>query len=180
MIPSYLKNMDEDYTKWIFSLSKSTVCRESDLWSDEERRQTRYYQAVYEPFNVHYAVITGMVLENEFMGCCCLYRSQASGDFSDKEMFILDVLKDHLALTLSKRLLAKPADTYLTEEFLKSINLTNKELEVFGLILDGLSSEEISEKLFISPNTLKNHLQSIYAKAGVKNKLQLLKKANLF
>ncbi|MCQ4636906.1 helix-turn-helix transcriptional regulator [Anaerovorax odorimutans] len=179
-IPAYLKNMDEDYTRWIFSLSRSMVCRESDLWSDEERKKTKYYQEVYKPYNVHFAIITGMVFENEFVGCCCLYRTLHSGDFSDREMFILDVLKDHLALSLSRRLLPMPQASSRADSFLKEIGLTKKENEVFNLLLQGLSTEEISQKLYISPNTLKNHFQSIYAKAGVKNKFQLLKKARLF
>lgn len=176
----YLEHMDEDYTKFLFSLSRSNVCRESDLWSDHERRKEPYYQQMYAPFNVHHAVITCMVHEMEFTGCFCLYRPQEQQNFSDREVFILEILKDHLALSLYKRNHMDSQVSSQTDKFIDEIHLTKKECEVFRFLVEGLSTEEISSRLCISPHTLKNHLQNIYAKAGVQNKLHLLKKAKIF
>jgi PAS domain S-box-containing protein len=47
------------------------------------------------------------------------------------------------------------------------VDLTAKERQVLGLVSQGLDDVEISEKLFLSRNTVRNHVQRIYAKIGV-------------
>jgi len=44
--------------------------------------------------------------------------------------------------------------------------LTARELEVLGLLADGVSTREISSRLFISLNTARNHVQRVIAKLG--------------
>ena len=46
----------------------------------------------------------------------------------------------------------------------KKYGLTKKELEVLSLIVDGLSNQEISEKLFVSISTTKAHVHNILQK----------------
>jgi DNA-binding NarL/FixJ family response regulator len=45
--------------------------------------------------------------------------------------------------------------------------LTGRELEVLRLIADGMTSREIGDKLFISENTVKNHVRNILDKLGL-------------
>ena len=51
--------------------------------------------------------------------------------------------------------------------------LTKREREVSSLAAQGLSSIEIAEKLFLSPRTVDNHLQSSYAKLGIRGRSEL-------
>ncbi len=46
----------------------------------------------------------------------------------------------------------------------KKYGLTKKELEVLGLIVDGLSNQEISQKLVVSISTTKAHVHNILQK----------------
>ena len=48
--------------------------------------------------------------------------------------------------------------------------LSDRELEVLGLIADGLTNQEIGSRLYISLSTVKGHTTNIYAKLGVKNR----------
>jgi DNA-binding CsgD family transcriptional regulator len=48
--------------------------------------------------------------------------------------------------------------------------LSQREQEIFYLMLDGKSNKEIGDSLFISPKTVRNHIYSIYKKFGVNNK----------
>jgi DNA-binding CsgD family transcriptional regulator len=48
--------------------------------------------------------------------------------------------------------------------------LSKRELEVLRLVVDGQSNAEIAETLFISPNTVANHVASIMNKLGVESR----------
>jgi len=54
--------------------------------------------------------------------------------------------------------------------------LTNREIEIVLLIKQGLTYKQISEKLFIAAKTVEKHIQNIYEKSKVKNKVALLHK----
>jgi DNA-binding NarL/FixJ family response regulator len=51
-------------------------------------------------------------------------------------------------------------------------SLTARELQVMQLIAEGLSNQAIAEQLFISPHTVRNHVQRIITKLGVHSKLE--------
>lgn len=52
--------------------------------------------------------------------------------------------------------------------------LSTREVEVLSLIMQGLTNREISEKLFISFETVRSHRKSILKKIGVKNTAALI------
>jgi diguanylate cyclase (GGDEF)-like protein/PAS domain S-box-containing protein len=56
----------------------------------------------------------------------------------------------------------------------ESYSISSRELEVFKLIIDGLSNKEISEKLFISEHTVKNHITRIFQKLNVSDRMQAM------
>jgi LuxR family maltose regulon positive regulatory protein len=56
--------------------------------------------------------------------------------------------------------------------------LSKRELEVLHLIAEGLSNQEIKEKLVLSVNTVKGHTRKIYGKLGVSSRTQAVAKAN--
>jgi DNA-binding NarL/FixJ family response regulator len=56
-------------------------------------------------------------------------------------------------------------------------NLSDREREILLLIVEGLSTEEISNKLFISFQTVRNHIRHIYQKLHVHSKSQAVAKA---
>ena len=50
--------------------------------------------------------------------------------------------------------------------------LTNREMEVLDLIVEGYTNTEISDILMITKHTTKAHIASIYHKMGVSNRVQ--------
>jgi DNA-binding NarL/FixJ family response regulator len=52
-------------------------------------------------------------------------------------------------------------------------NLTKREQEILGLLMDGLSYKEIADKCFISVQTLNSHIKNIYNKLGVHSRAEV-------
>jgi DNA-binding NarL/FixJ family response regulator len=55
------------------------------------------------------------------------------------------------------------------ERLMMEYNLTNREVDIIQLILNRYESNEIAEKLFLSPLTVKTHRKNIFRKLGVRN-----------
>jgi two-component system nitrate/nitrite response regulator NarL len=51
--------------------------------------------------------------------------------------------------------------------------LSVREREIVGLVCQGFRNKEIAEKMFISEQTVKNHLHNIFDKLGVSDRLEL-------
>lgn len=60
------------------------------------------------------------------------------------------------------------------EEFCKKFDVSPRETDIVREICNGLSNKEISEKLFISLQTVKDHTHRIYVKTNVKSRGQLI------
>jgi len=61
--------------------------------------------------------------------------------------------------------------------------LTNRERQVFSLLIDNIHIDKMSERLFISIKTVENHRASIYKKLKVKDRnslIQYAKEQNLY
>lgn len=55
---------------------------------------------------------------------------------------------------------------------LRRPELTGRELEVLGLVGEGKTSREIADDLFISENTVRNHVRNILDKLGMKSRFE--------
>jgi two-component system, NarL family, nitrate/nitrite response regulator NarL len=51
--------------------------------------------------------------------------------------------------------------------------LTSREAEVAALVADGLRNREISERMKLSPHTVKNYLYRVYEKLGISSRVEL-------
>ena len=82
-----------------------------------------------------------------------------------------------LYLTYGVKLSEKRQDTVQNislEEFCKRFEVSPRESDIVREVCNGLSNKEISEKLFISLQTVKDHTHRIYIKTNVKSRAQLM------
>jgi DNA-binding CsgD family transcriptional regulator len=50
--------------------------------------------------------------------------------------------------------------------------LSPREVEVLSLVTQGMSNQEIADRLFLTINTLKSHIRQAYKKIGVSSRAQ--------
>lgn len=86
------------------------------------------------------------------------------------ESYMGNELKDRIIQNFSNK---NNIENRNMSEILDSI--TNRELEVIKLICDGYNSKEISNKLFISFNTVETHRKRIFQKLQIKNSIGLIR-----
>jgi DNA-binding NarL/FixJ family response regulator len=61
-------------------------------------------------------------------------------------------------------------------EHAPDLRLSQREIEILPLVAEGLSNKEIAARLYVAPVTVKTHLQNIYKKLNVNNRIEALKK----
>ena len=109
---------------------------------------------------------------------CRLLLPKEKPEFLDARFSLIrDSFGDVLGITL----VGRPVKDKIT--FKSLYTLTEKEMEVLRLALEGVKTDDISANLNISIRTVKYYLANIYTKLNVKNKIELfrmLKDYNLF
>lgn len=70
------------------------------------------------------------------------------------------------------------AGASMPASMVKQYQLTNREKEIVDLLISGFGTEQISKTLYISRNTVKNHVSNIFRKMEVGSRIELLGKIN--
>ena len=55
-----------------------------------------------------------------------------------------------------------------------NISLSTREIEIIELVAEGLTNQEIAERLTISKRTVDNHVSNVFTKTRSKNRVALL------
>lgn len=180
--PRYFNEFNEKYAHDAFFAKgalalRSEVTRDTDQLPDELRMQTPWYQEIYAKQGIHYALRSVLSFERELIGSIDLFRPKGDGDFSDKDVKLLQVLSPHITQKLAFMIgivKQQPADKgSLVKKLVALYGLTPRECEVVDAIIEGLSGNEISDELCISKSTLKKHVHNAYRKINVSNRREL-------
>jgi len=59
----------------------------------------------------------------------------------------------------------------------KNEELTDREIEILELLTEGMNNQDMANQLYISENTVKNHIRSILVKLSAQNRTHALVKA---
>ena len=66
----------------------------------------------------------------------------------------------------------KPTETTSQSATSQPDSLTDREIEVLELVVEGASNKDIAQQLHVTRNTVKMHLRSILEKLHVQNRVQ--------
>ncbi len=78
-------------------------------------------------------------------------------------LFTINFLKNKSKITTKK-----------SNNHAESFNLSKRENEIFIILVNGKSTKEIADELYISPETVKKHIQNILKKTNTNSRLELL------
>ena len=136
---------DLDYSRGIMYTGKSLVYRETDIISDEKRIETDYYDKVYRPNNWHYSLQMILGRNKEFLGVITFYRTIGKDNFQYDDIFIMDMLKDHIAYRLyTNNRDSKDIEEKLTVgETSEKYDLTKREQMILKMLMKGKDNVSI-------------------------------------
>ena len=168
---------ENDYCRGLLHGGKSIVYRESDVISEEVRSASEYYNKVYVPNGWHYSIHMVLCYEERLLGEVTLYRKQGKSDFHYDDVFLLDMLKEHLSYRLDREWKDRGLDggKMTIKAATLQYSLTKREETILRLLLAGEANDQICEELCISVNTLKKHVLNLYRKLGIRNRVQMFK-----
>src|SRR5260221_1757991 len=96
-------------------------------------------------------------------------KTAAMASFPDNEQFRLQYM-GKLGPNEFLLRLAKASRTHMPAEFSSELGLTTREGGVLSWLSKGKTNRDIAQILGLSPRTVDNHLEQIYAKLGVENR----------
>lgn len=138
--------------------------RFSDLISQRAYQRLPLYNDFFRPFDVRHKLDTRLWLPRQ--STIDVGFSRASRDFTDDERDLLCALQPHLESLAVRAADAGSASRQLQARF----DLTLREAEVLAQLARGRTNLEIAGALFLSPGTVRKHLERIFRKLGVRNR----------
>ena len=64
-----------------------------------------------------------------------------------------------------------------SQDIIEALEISQREMDVLHLMAEGLSNQEIADKLFISIHTVKTHSSNLFSKLQVRRRTQAVQKS---
>jgi DNA-binding CsgD family transcriptional regulator len=142
-----------------------SATRLSDVISRPRLHNSRIYAEWFRPESIEAELEIGIAQSRTRTRNFVLDR--ASGDFSERDRAVLELVRPHLRRIHQMSELRRALGRSDPEDLNR---LTPREAEILELVGTGLNNAAIAERLWISPGTVKKHLENIYAKLEVTNR----------
>ncbi len=169
---------NEDYIKYLYDFASETnVYKDTNILANDIRKNTNFYINFLKPEDIIYGCGIMITRNSRITGIFNLFRNEKSGDFNEKELYILNILKNHLENMIYNVTQISRANISVSkniDKFAQEFNLTSREAQILNLINKGCSNQEIADKLVISLSTVKKHIYNLYSKTSVSSRGQLI------
>ncbi len=132
--------------------------RLTDVVQRRSLQETSFYACLMRPFGVEHEMKLWLPAPPGHSRFFEFSRGPGR-NFADGDRALLALLRPHLA-KLRARFDRRPHPPLLTE----------REGDVLQLVAQGLTNREIAQQLFISPATVRTHLEHVFEKLGVRSR----------
>jgi DNA-binding CsgD family transcriptional regulator len=136
------------------------VLRLSDMLTRRQRARLEYNDAVWRPHGIDDALRTWLPAPPG--RARSIYLERSGKNYTDRERTLLELVRPHLARMRLNAESRRGVDA--------SLGLSPREAEVLGWVARGKTNAEIATVLFISPQTVRKHLEHIFEKLGVRTR----------
>lgn len=172
------KYYNVDYIRYLYDIkSETSVYRDTNILDSAIREKTDFYVNFLRPEDIVFGCGILIIKNGRVIGIFNLFRNEQLEDFMDKELYILDILKNHLEnmiYNVTQLCRANISVNKNLNAFADTFSLTDREVEVLCLINKGYSNQKIADELSISLSTVKKHVYNLFSKTGVVNRSQLI------
>ena len=139
---------------------ETRVLRLSDMLTRRQRMRLEYNDAVWRPHGIDDAL--RMWLPAPPGRARSVYLERGGKNYTERERTLFGLLRPHLSrIRINAESRRRVAPTH---------GLTSREAEVLGWVARGKTNAEIGSLLFISPLTVRKHLENIFEKLGVRTR----------
>ena len=151
-----------------------TSVRLSDVVSWRSYRETAVYREYFRPGGVDHMLDLGLEAADGRQRTLLFCRQRGDRDFTDRDRTVLELLRPHLRARearadLRRRAMAATSDGH-PDHLASTSRLTPREREIVFLAGAGKTNAEIAAELWLSPATVKKHLENVYLKLGARSR----------
>jgi DNA-binding CsgD family transcriptional regulator len=148
-----------------------SAIRMSDVVGRLRYRESPFYREYFQPVGLDHVLDLGLSTDRQRYRSIVLIRGRDDADFSERDRAVLELLRPHLRAREARadleRRARNPDRTTESDAGEKKSSLTAREREILRLVREGKTNTEIAGELWVSPSTVKKHLENVYHKLGV-------------
>lgn len=162
-------------TEYRMRTRDGTALRMSDLVSWRRYRATRIYSEYYHPLRSERLLEMGISLRPRHHRSLAAFRAEDTAEFSERDRDVLEALRPHLQAREARAELLRRLDHEVDDRSDGDpphpfTPLTQREREIIHLVGIGMTNARIAAQLWVTPATVKKHLENVYEKLGVGNR----------
>ncbi|HET6818334.1 MAG TPA: LuxR C-terminal-related transcriptional regulator [Mycobacteriales bacterium] len=146
-------------------LRRTDVVRTFDMYTQSEWRNCEAYAEHYVPLGEWNHLICPVAPPPGHSRNIMWMRSRDEGVFSDRDRDLAILLQPHIVASCERRLREAPPD------------LTPTQWQVLRYLDEGLSTREIAEAMYVSPSTVRKHVENIFNRLNVTSRVAALARA---
>lgn len=152
---------------WVHGRSEH-VLRLADHLTQRQRRALEFDALVWRPLGIRDALRLWLPAEGTHVRS--IYLERDSQNYTTRDVTFLSLLRPHLIR------MKRHAD--FRRQAAGHGRLTPREAEVLGWIAHGKQNAEIAQLLFISPHTVRKHVENIFEKLNVRSRMAAVAAVN--
>jgi len=148
-----------------------SAIRMSDVVGRLRYRESPFYREYFQPVGLDHVLDLGLSTDRQRYRSIVLIRGRDDADFSERDRAVLELLRPHLRAREARadleRRARNPDRSPESGAGETKSSLTAREREILRLVREGKTNTEIAGELWVSPSTVKKHLENVYDKLGV-------------